>query len=307
MITAFIMFVGTLKGGSGFEPSANALPSFAILFIIALTYQALLVYDTLAQKNTMQLLGLCFYAACLCVYAGLQYNQVDRAVEALEVEGWVGRSAWSILKPSLITIILITGLYLVAICCISVKLYGEFQWTIYKQLNADLDMQNRYLDFKIYICLLKFDLFFFLGLMCQFITMSTTIMDVLYILTFSSLPVICITLIASASCMRHESKTGMLIVLAMHTGIFAWFIYMTVLMYLPSRADDFLPARKQLSFFVAPTLILEVATIGMAIKCMRNFDKGLKVHVTGQSRARQMLEEHEADEMEMLMLRESNR
>lgn len=54
-------------------PLSSALPTSVVLFILAFVYQSLLIYDTLVQKNTMQLFGLCFYAACLSVYAGLQY------------------------------------------------------------------------------------------------------------------------------------------------------------------------------------------------------------------------------------------
>lgn len=76
-------------------------------------------------------------------------------------------------------------------------------------------------------------------------------------------------------------------------------------MYQPHYSSSFLPIRKLLSYVGGITIRLEFVTIVVAITCMSNFNKGLKIHVTGHSIARKMLEEHETDEMELLMLRES--
>jgi hypothetical protein len=43
----------------------------------------------------------------------------------------------------------VTGLYTLIITLIGFKLYTEFQWTVYRQLNADWAMQRRYFTFKV--------------------------------------------------------------------------------------------------------------------------------------------------------------
>lgn len=43
--------------------------------------------------------------------------------------------------------------------------------------------------------------------------------------------------------------------------------------------DYYRLARSTLTIFAVITVILLIITIGIAIKCMLNFDKGLKVHV----------------------------
>ncbi|KAH7351252.1 hypothetical protein BKA65DRAFT_536255 [Rhexocercosporidium sp. MPI-PUGE-AT-0058] len=344
---SFLMLRNARQGRSNGRALANALPTSIDLFILGFVYQSLLIYDTLAQRNTMHLFGLCFYAACLCVYAGLQYIQVDQVLQALmsqdvlESGATINVTLLSLLKAN----IFISGFYVLAICGISYKLFGEFQWSIYRLLNADMAMQKRYFFFKIYITLLKYDLFFFIGLASQFI-MFTSIRDTVdFALNIVSIPSICALLTASASCMRHESRTGMLVILvrqtpppscavlaksafktpttksflsffvsnaqapypskknqALHTALLTFFIYKFTRMYQPSHSSEFLPLRKLLSYFGAITFALQSVTIAMAVSCMLNFNMSLKVHVTGQGLARNMLEEHEADEMELSML-----
>jgi len=51
-------------------------------------------------------------------------------------------------------------------------------------------------------------------------------------------------------------------------------------MYQPSRQAAYLAARRSLTTFAVITVILIVLTIANAIACTRNFDKGLKPHIT---------------------------
>jgi hypothetical protein len=48
----------------------------------------------------------------------------------------------------------------------------------------------------------------------------------------------------------------------------------------PGRIHDYLPARKMLTAFAVITILLLVTTIVIACMCTRNFNKGLKPHVS---------------------------
>lgn len=59
--------------------------------------------------------------------------------------------------------------------------------------------------------------------------------------------------------------------------------------------QTYAPARKSLTFFAIMTIVLSVVTIGLAIKCMLNFNKGLKVHINSRRVAQSLLEDHEME------------
>jgi len=50
-------------------------------------------------------------------------------------------------------------------------------------------------------------------------------------------------------------------------------------MYYGPKVPTYIPVRKSLTTFAVITVILIVSTIGLAISCMLNFNKGLKPHI----------------------------
>jgi hypothetical protein len=147
----FSIFRGSLRPNIAAIPVTRTIPTILSLLIFGFIYQSLLLYDTLATKNTIQLFGLCIYAVCLCVYTSLQVDQAERALDALASLNYVAPASSPSydMRPLVLTNAIITGVYVLAISSISYKLYYEFQWSIYRQLNADLAMQRRYFTFKV--------------------------------------------------------------------------------------------------------------------------------------------------------------
>ena len=47
------------------------------------------------------------------------------------------------------------------------KIYTEFGWKVYKLLGADRRIKKMYAQYQIFECMLKFDVFFWLGFSVQ--------------------------------------------------------------------------------------------------------------------------------------------
>lgn len=157
------------------------------------------------MKNTIQVIGLVMYNVGLLIYGAVQMSQIKDAIHILGTD--INQQTWTDTRPFLIAIpcILALGTVLMAVC--AWKLYDEFAWTIYKRISADLRMKRRYLQYQVYIALLKFDFFFFLGFTVQFVVIVTQ-RRAEFALTIAAIPVTILILLAAAWFVRRESLIG---------------------------------------------------------------------------------------------------
>lgn len=130
------------------QAAPREIPMALTLLILGFIYQLFILYDTLAQRNFIQVIGLCAYSGCLCVYTILQIDEVKLSWTLLFGIGDIPVQTWSSVRSLLTAISVITGVSTILLCGSSWKLYGEFQWTIVQRLNADLRLRRRYLTFQ---------------------------------------------------------------------------------------------------------------------------------------------------------------
>ncbi|KAL8964214.1 MAG: hypothetical protein Q9183_004612, partial [Haloplaca sp. 2 TL-2023] len=283
---AFAKFQTSLRGDWGEETLTSrptrTIPTFLALYIFGFLYQLILVYDALRLKNTIQVIGLCIYNVGLLVYAAVQMDQIHQAIEELSGRDYIDPAVWEIERPYLIAIPCVIALGTVLLAIIAWKLYDEFAWTIYKHISADLRMKRRYLTFQIYIALLKFDFFFFLGFTIQFVVVVVNTQNSEFYLTIAAIPVTIIILLLAGFFTRKENAPGMLAVIVLYFAGLAYFLFKLVRMYQPLRRSDYDPVRRPLTTFAVITVILIILTIVNACMCMANFGRGLKPHIAGR-------------------------
>jgi hypothetical protein len=142
-------------------------------------------------------------------------SQIKQAVIDLHIVGDIDLHIWYQTKPFLIAIpcIIAFGTCLLAVG--AWKLYDEFAWTIYKHISADLRLKRRYLTFQVYIALLKFDFFFFLGFTVQFVVIVYKT-NLEFALTIAAIPVTILILFAAAWFTRREWLVGEIAVIVSH-------------------------------------------------------------------------------------------
>ncbi|TQS35924.1 hypothetical protein Golomagni_03640 [Golovinomyces magnicellulatus] len=277
----FVKFQASLKPDLHPTPLSKSIPTYLTLFIFGFLYQLLLVYDSLRLKNTIQVIGLCIYNLGMLIYASIQYDQINRAIMGLSAANYIhpSNTVWNDIRPFLLAVPCIIAAFTLAMSIIAWKLYDEFAWTIYKHISADLRMKRRFLTYQIYIALLKFDFFFFLGFTVQFVVIVTGLADTEYALTIAAIPVTVLILTMAGFWTRRENKLGMVLTIFVYFCGLAYFTFKLARMYQPKHAINYLPVRKSLTSFAVLTIILIILTILNASVCTANFGLGLKPHI----------------------------
>ena len=195
------------------QVQTRAIPTFLTLYIFGFIYQLVLVWDALRLKNTIQVFGLVMMNVGFVIYGAVQMQQMHQAIDTL-AQNVVDPQIWSDEKGFLIAIPCVSALGTVLLALVAMKLYDEFAWTIYKQISADLRMKRRYLTYQIYIALLKFDFFFFLGFTIQFVVIITTGRTAVeFGLTIAAIPVTIVILLLGALWVRRENLFGTIVVI----------------------------------------------------------------------------------------------
>lgn len=151
------------------------------------------------------------FNVALLIYAAVQKQEISDAVSHLHTV--IDPAVWASVQPYLVAIPCIIAGGTIAMSFVARNLYNEFAWTIYKHISADLKMKRRYLTYQIYIALLKFDFFFFLGFTIQFVVIVVEKSDVEFILTIIAIPVTIVILVMAGFFTRKESRPGMAIII----------------------------------------------------------------------------------------------
>ncbi|KAI1434093.1 hypothetical protein GGR50DRAFT_445590 [Xylaria sp. CBS 124048] len=262
------------------QAQLKTIPTFLGLFILGFIYEVILVWDALIAKNTIQIIGVCIANLALLIYGGLQIDQIHDAINILrQHNAFTDADIWLETEGELIAIPAIIALVSLILGFIAWKLYQEFAWDILKQIGADYRMKKRFLHYQIYIALLKFDFFFFVGFTIQFLVVVGGRSKTEFGLTAAAIPVTIFILLCAAWSTRREWKLGMYIVGVLYLGGLSYFIYKLERIYDPSQAKPYKPVRRSLTAFAVLTIVLIILTIINAFVCLFNFDHGLKQHL----------------------------
>ncbi|KAI0006532.1 hypothetical protein F4779DRAFT_20981 [Xylariaceae sp. FL0662B] len=287
----FAQFQNGLKPKQDYDASVTSsvdvssqlttIPTFLGLLMLGFIYDMVLSWDALRMKNTIQIIGLCIANLAFLVYSALQIDQIREAIAILtNANAFNNMNIWSEVQGVLIAIPCIVSLVTVAISFMAWKLYQQFAWDILKHIGADYRMKKRFLHYQIYIALLKFDFFFFVGFTIQFLVVVGGKTGAERALTTAAIPVTIAILLCAAWFTRREWKIGMVFIMILYLGGLTYFIYKLARIFDKNEAKYYMPVRKSLTAFAVLTIVLIVLTIINAMVCMFNFNHGLKQHLS---------------------------
>jgi len=167
----------------------------------------------------------------------------------------------------------------VAYIALAWQVWREFGWKVYKFLGADIAVKRMFAHYQIFLCLVKFDLFFWVGFSVQLIYLVLSAKDMEYYLTILALPLSLLLLIEGHLAARYENKWLMGSFILGCLAACVYFVYKLFRIWEQANGE-FKDVYKSLTVFAAISLFFLLVTSIWAVIVMRNFGRGLKLHLS---------------------------
>lgn len=278
---------GTHKDFADIYAQAKSMSIYHILFIVSQFFQLGLCCDALYHQNTIQLVALSIFIFAGFSFSAIQVyqstslistNGTPHAIQAILIRpGYLPKDA----VPFEVAIIVVMFISSISFVYLSYKLYQEFGWSIYKKIGADMEMRDRYKIYQIFIMLLKFDVFFLLGFSFQFLALVVILeaLSDLYLHIVLSVLTSIGMLIVGFLGVKSEKKVYMYLFMV---GICAaeGYIIAKIVNVTENPNNKYRGTKNFVTFFLCVCLVLGVITFIISFLCLRNFDKGLKFHLS---------------------------
>lgn len=105
------------------------------------------------------------------------------------------------------------------------KIWREFGWKVYKRLGADRQVKRMYTRYQIFVCVMKFDVFFFIGFTVQLIALVLDNGDWERYVTIAALPFSFLVLANGMLAARYENLVMMVTFMLGCAGAMCYFVY----------------------------------------------------------------------------------
>jgi hypothetical protein len=262
--------------GAVSEVASSKMPVYLSIFALAHVFQFVMAMGAVYARNTLQFLCLTVFNALFLLYAIIQIKEIRDATMNTSVGGTSG------IPINVLTTVIPIVISVAEIAYIGLgwQIYNEFGWKVYKFLGADRQIKKMYAHYQIYECLVKFDVFFWVGFSVQFIWLVLQDTDWEYYVTYAALPLSVVLLVEGHLAARHENKWMMATFMTGCVGAMIYFIYKLIKVLTLSNTDQYKLVWKSLTVFSVIAIALLVATFVSSIIVLRNFGRGLKEALT---------------------------
>ncbi|KAJ3286396.1 hypothetical protein HDU79_006501 [Rhizoclosmatium sp. JEL0117] len=268
--------------------NAEAISIYQGLFLAAQAFQLYLALDSIITSSKIQLVATTGFNLAIFAYSCLQYTQSASLVNAdaigernvgflQQIPPPLGPFVFHRTATNEIVVIVLSLVFFLGWCFFATKLYNLFGWSVFKELGADVEVRKRLTVYHIYMLLLKWDVFFFVSFVVQYVLLvfgadNSTPKTVTII--FSPLGVLALLLLAYFAVTRESNFLMTLLLVGLSAGI-GYLVDRLIDIWTVNDPGKYKSCKWSLTLFTALTLLVSLATFGVAVLNFLNFGKGL--------------------------------
>ncbi|GFF46142.1 hypothetical protein IFM46972_07970 [Aspergillus udagawae] len=190
----------------------------------ACIYEAILSLDAIYHKNNICLLAICASNICVAVYAVLQYTKIEGAIDSVRAstDGMgdhlvdISRDIWIYIRPAELAVPVMLGIGTLVLVPASCRLHKDYAWAIYKCIQGNTELRLRYIAYKVYLVLIKFDFFFLVAFIVQYDLIDVHFKEPEYSLTMAFIPASLLVMVFGIYCVKAELKIAMGFIISFH-------------------------------------------------------------------------------------------
>ncbi|EPY52370.1 hypothetical protein SPOG_01695 [Schizosaccharomyces cryophilus OY26] len=278
---------------------SNSLSVSLTLLLLSTVFLLYMTLEALQTKNTVQVAALCCFHIDIFLISIIQISQIyhiysfalckNNSEKADPMKFYISAFVHhysklnyilklpSEVKPffgSLPAIICVAGIIL---SYLAYKINRENGWIIYQKIGPDFRMRRRYMMYRVFITLIKFDFYFLLGTSIQYTMIISEINTCELILTVLVIPLTIAVLMLALYGVIHESRIAIYFSEFMFFLNIAYILFKIIRMYLPAEIQRYTDScREIVTAFSVLTLVSLLSTMIVGFSCCSNFYKGLR-------------------------------
>ncbi|KAI0050728.1 hypothetical protein FA95DRAFT_1486824 [Auriscalpium vulgare] len=257
--------------------TTRKMPVYLSVFALAHVFQFAMALDAVYARNTLQFLALTIFNGLFLLYGVIQSTEIRNTLGQATFHAGFSHLPVNVLTTALPIVI---GIAELAYIGLGWKIYTEFGWKVYKFLGADRQIKRMFASYQIFQCLVKFDVFFWVGFCIQFIWLVLQKDGWEFYVTCAALPLSIVLLVEGHLAARYENKWMMITFISGCVGALVYFFYKLIKVVVKRNTPAFESVWESLTTFSVLSIILLLVTLVYAAIVMRNFGRGLKQQST---------------------------
>ncbi|KAJ1725795.1 hypothetical protein LPJ53_000056 [Coemansia erecta] len=250
---------------------------YNVLFILAQVYIIFLCLEALMYKNTIQVIAvIVFYIVCQ-TYTAARYISFY-VLPSLAARIFLRDRNMQLMQVSVMAMYAIA---LASLVVLSYKLKKDVGWSVFRKLGADISLHRAYAWHQCLTILLKIDIYFVGSYLVQMTALILKADDIETWLQITVFIPFCIVVIVGAFYALYGERRRLMIAIAscifLSVGYFIFKIVRVCDSSIVNKpGDPYADNRPFIMITIVTCMLLVIATGLASIKCIQNFDSGLK-------------------------------